>query len=99
MNITSKNRKKRLSEHGIEIDFFPIDLKFKGNFLCISETKICLNSVTVLTSNLSSSWFWLYFCIIFLCYAKSFEVLDTLPQVKQSMLFDNGVKGHVTDGM
>src|SRR4051794_15971966 len=56
MNITSKNRKITLSGHGIENNFFSIDLiKFKGNFLCISATKICLNSATVLAGNLSSS--------------------------------------------
>ncbi|CAB4401500.1 unnamed protein product [Rhizophagus irregularis] len=48
MNITGEDRKKRLFGHGIEIVFFPVLLKFKDNFLCISETKTCLNSATIL---------------------------------------------------
>src|ERR1044072_5508528 len=80
--LLAKIEKKRLSGHGIEISFFPIDLKFKGNFLCTSVIMICLNSAIVLTGNSSSSR-WLYFCTVYLCRAKPFEFLNSLPQVKQ----------------
>src|ERR1044072_9373597 len=99
--LPAKIEKKRLSGHGIEISFFPIDLKFKGNFLCTSVIMICLNSAIVLTGNSSSSR-WLYFCTVCLCRAKPFEFLNSLPQVEQveqaeqRQSLDRGVIGGVS---
>ena len=89
--LLAKIEKNILSGHGIENNFFPIDLKFNGSFFCISATKICLNSATVLTSNSSSScWHLLYLCTFYWCWAKPFEFLNSFLQVKQVELLDWG---------